>query len=314
MSTGGHAHGGEEHISDARLIWTLALNLFLTVGEIVGGILTGSLLMFGDALHNFNDCATQGIALAARRMSRRKANEQFTFGYRRAALIGALVNLTVLAVVGLFLLYQAVRRFIEPRPIEGWAVVGVGAATLVVDALTAWLLWAMTKGSLNMQASFIHKLTDALGSAILLVGGGLILWKGWYWVDPALTLLLAGYILVQAVVLMRRTAVILMEGRPDDVDLDRLVAAVRRVDGVRDIHHVHLWQLDEQHRAFEAHIVLAGRLVHEAMERLKQGVKDLLRTEFGVTHATLELEFPPAAGGDDHGTSVVPDEGGADER
>lgn len=302
-------HTGRQ-FSDARLVWTLALNLLLTVGEVVGGFLTGSLLMFADALHNFNDCATQGIALAARRLSRREANERFTFGYRRAELIGAMVNLTVLAVVGLYLLYEAVRRFFEPRTIEGWAVLGVGAATLVVDALTAWLLWAMTKGSLNMQASFLHKLTDAFGSVILIVGGGLILWRGWYWVDPALTLILAGYILVQAVVLLRRTAVILMEGRPDDLDLGSLVEEVRGVDGVRDVHHVHVWQLDEQHRALEAHVVLRDRLGPEDMECVKREVKGRLGDRFRVKHVTLELEFPTADGPAEHPTSIVPDEGG----
>ena len=305
--------GGGEQLSDARLVWTLALNLLLTVGEVVGGLITGSLVLLADALHNFNDCATQGIALAARRLSRRPADERFTFGYRRAELIGATVNLTILIVVGLYLLYEAVRRFIEPREIQGWAVFGMGLATLAVDILTAWLLWAMTKGTLNMKASFVHKLTDALGSVAVLVGGGLIVWRGWYWVDPALTVLLAGYILVQGVVLLRRTAVILMEGRPDDLDLNRLTEVVREVGGVAGVHHIHVWQLDEQHRALEAHVVLRSRAGPDEVEAVKREVKGRLGTEFGITHATLEVEFPPAGGRADHPTSVVPDEGSGTE-
>lgn len=238
-----------------------------------------------DALHNTNDAAALGIAYIARKISKKQADERFTFGYRRAELIGAMIQLTALILVGLFLVYQAIHRLFEPQPLEGSWIMATALIAIVIDVATAWLLWAMAKGSLNVKAAFMHNLTDAAASFAVLLGGAAVYWLDWSWVDPALTLLIAGYILKMSFTLLRQTSAILMEGKPDDIDLSELERAVEALPGVEDIHHIHVWELDESCRALEAHIVTDGEVT-----KLKAQVKQLLKARFSIAHSTLEFE------------------------
>ena len=291
----GHSHGltrGDEvrQISDSRLLWSVGLNQLLTAGQVVAGIVSGSSALLSDAAHNFSDANSLLIAYIARRVSRREADERYTFGYRRAELIGAVINLTLLAAVGVYLVYEGVSRLFNPQPIIGWLMAAAAAVALVVDAATAGLLWAMSRGSANVRAAFVHNIVDALGSLAVLIGAAAVMWLGWTWVDPVLTLLISAYVLWQAVTLLPGAARILMEGAPVDFAFGRLVERASGVDGVLSLHHVHVWELDEQHRALEAHVVI-GREQGGRMEGIKQELKRLLADEFRVSHSTLEFEY-----------------------
>jgi cobalt-zinc-cadmium efflux system protein len=306
---GGHTHGprGEEvaHVSDARLLWAVVLNQLLTVAEVAAGILSGSVALLSDAAHNFNDANALFIAYIARRVSRRRSNARYTFGYRRAEMIGAMINLTLLGVAGAYLVYEGVWRFFEPEPIESSLMAAASIVALVVDIGTALLLWTMSQGSLNVRAAFIHNLVDALGSLAVLIGAGAIYWFGWLWVDPVLTLLIAGYILWQVYAMLPQAIHVLMEGAPDDLDLDQLIDAMSALDGVAGVHHVHVWQLDERHRALEAHVVIAATQAAN-LESVKQRVKATLAEEFSISHSTLEMEL---AGENDNCIGEVCDHG-----
>lgn len=292
VDSGGHKHGTMdlEDVSDARLIWSAVVNLLLTVFEAVIGLLAGSLMLLADALHNLNDCASLLIALVARRIARRKADRRFTFGYRRAELIGAMINITTLVIVGLYLVYEAVLRFIAPQPVEGGLVMVAAGVALVVDVATAALLWAMAKGSLNVRAAFVHNLSDAFSSVAVLIGGAAILVWGWTIVDPILTIAIAGYVMIHGSAIFRRTASILMGGSPPDVDLDVLALRLRDVSGVMDVHHIHVWELDEHRRAMEAHVVVPSTNAGD-LEAIKRQLKDLLEAQFRIEHCTLEFEL-----------------------
>lgn len=305
----GHSHGltrgGEmRQVSDSRLLWSVALNQVLTVAQIVAGIVSGSVALLSDAAHNFNDANALLIAYVARRISRKKASRRYTFGYRRAELIGAMINLTLLGAIGAYLIYEGVKRLIEPEPIIGWLMAAAAGLAIVVDVGTAVLLWAMSRGSLNVRAAFIHNLVDALASVAVLVGAAAIIWLDWTWVDPVLTLIIAGYVLWQVVTMLPQAARVLMEGSPEGLDFDALVERVQSLDGVEGLHHVHLWQLDENHRAIEAHVVIRPDRGEE-LEGIKRRVKRLLAEEFHVEHSTLELEYAGAAEQDGHDTSIV---------
>ena len=285
-----HSHAGE-HLSDKRLVVAVGLNLLLTVVEAIAGVLAGSLALLADALHNFNDCGSLIIALVARRIGRRPSDERRTFGYRRAEIIGALINLTILAVVGLYLVYEAVARLIDPQPIDGWIVVIVAAVALAVDVGTAALLYAMSRGNLNVRAAYLHNLADAFASLGVILAGTIILWFGSYWIDAVITLVIAGYILWQSLTMMRRSIHILMEGAPVDVDADALVAELQSIAGVVEIHHLHLWELDEDERALEAHVVVEEE--HLARwTQIKQEIKLRLGEQFRIHHSTVEFESP----------------------
>jgi cobalt-zinc-cadmium efflux system protein len=284
-----HSHAAAD-LSDGRLILSIALNLLLTVVQVVAGMVSGSLSLAADALHNFSDCGALVIALAARRISRRPTDQSRTFGYRRAEIIGALVNLTILVVVGLFLVYEAVARMIEPREIEGWIVVVVAAFALVVDLATAALLWAMSRGNLNLRAAFVHNVSDALASVgVILAGTAILLWDA-YWTDSVLTLIISGYILWQSYPMLLRSMQILMESVPDDINLDELTAELESIADVEEIHHLHVWEIDETHRALEAHVVVDSAQLSQ-WDEIKRNIKLRLKERFGIAHSTIELEF-----------------------
>lgn len=288
-----HQHS-TEGVSDRALLIAVAANIGLSGFEVVAGAITGSVALMADALHNFNDCAALFIAYVARRISRRGANERFTFSYRRAELIGAMINLTALILVGAYLVYEAIQRFINPEELSGGWIMAAAGVALVVDVITAWLLWALSKGSMNVRAAFVHNLTDALASVAVLVGGAAVYFLGWNWVDPSITLGIAGYILYLSVGMLKRTATILMEGTPEGLRLEDIARAVRSLDEVVDLHHLHVWELDEQHRAMEGHVVVRPEdLVH--LERIKSAIKRRVREEFQIVHSTLEFELPNEA-------------------
>ena len=291
----GHSHGaGNIHelqqVSDARLLWAVILNQLLTVGQLVAGILSGSVSLLSDAAHNFNDANALLIAFVARRISIREANRRYTFGYRRAEMIGALINLTLLAVIGLYLIYEGVARIVSPEEVIGWMMATAAVLALSVDVGTAFLLRSLRHGSMNVRAAFVHNIVDALGSVAVLAGAAAIIWFDWHWVDPVITLIIASYVLWQVRKMFPQAVRVLMEGTPPDMDLDELVDGVRQIHGVEGLHHLHVWELDEHRRALEAHVVIARENAGD-LEVTKQLIKQYLAEHHGVQHSTLEFEF-----------------------
>ena len=293
-------------MSDARLVWAVIVNVLLTVAQIVGGVISGSLALIADALHNLNDAASLGLALFARRVGRRPADKLMTFGYGRAEIVAALINLTTLIIVGLYLLAEAVSRYLDPQPIAGWTVVIVAGVALVIDVVTAVLVYSGSKNNLNIKAAFLHNVSDALASVGVIVAGTLIILYDLYIADLVVTVVIATYVLYQGFSLMPRTVRLLMGAVPDDVEFDEIVASLKNTAGVRDLHHVHVWSLDEHKRALEAHLVLNDASL-ESFEQVKRQVRGTLSSRFSIEHATLEACLP---GEHNHGTGTVAQESG----
>lgn len=288
----GHSHS-HHHVDpeagDRRVALAVGINLLLTVAQIIGGVLAGSLSLIADALHNLSDAVSLIIAFVARRVARRPSDERMTFGYGRAEIVAALVNYTTLIVIGLYLVFEAVVRFAEPTPVTGWLVVVIAAVALAVDAVTAALTYRLSKSSVNMRAAFLHNLSDALGSVAVIIAGTLIILFDWWIIDPLVTLGIAGYILWLSFVEIGPVIRILMLGNSPDTDARQVVAAMHDVDGVDAVHHVHLWQLDEHHDALDAHLVIAAGDWDRA-DAIKSAVRVALVERFGIEHATLETE------------------------
>ena len=311
MTVGQHHHHHHHHAdatggagSDGRLLAAVGVNTLLTVVQVVGGVLSGSLSLVADALHNLGDAGALLIAWVARRIGRRPADSAQTFGYRRAELVGALINATTLNVVGLYLIYEALVRAVDPPPVAGWTVIAVAAVALVVDLITAGLTWAMSRGSLNVRAAFIHNVTDALGSVAVIVAGVLILRYQWYLADVVATLLIAGYAIYHGVGITRQASRILTLGVPVDVHVPSLAEALRALDGVRDVHHLHVWELDESQRSFEGHVVIE-RPDAALAERVKGLMRGVLERH-GITHSTIECEYGEISEGCRQGEVVTP--------
>ena len=300
----GHDHGhshGHSHGKDAsttRLIIALFLNVGITVAQVVGGLLSGSLSLLADAAHNGSDAASLGISYGARKVARRPADRRRTFGYERAELIGAMINLVTLFVIALYLAYAAVDRFFSPEDVGGTTMLIVGAIAFVEDAISVWLLSKDIKGSQNIRAAFIHLVGDTLATVGVMVGAVLIMLYDITWVDPAVTLAIAVYIAVHGYIEIKKTIAILMESVPKGFDLEGMARAVEAMDGVRDVHHVHVWRLDERRVAMEAHVAVEGITELRELDALKARIKARLEKDYGVGHATLELEHGRCA--DDH--------------
>ena len=288
-----HDHHDHAHLDpasgDRRVSVAIWANGLLTVAQIIGGIAAGSLALIADALHNLSDMAALIIAFAARKISRRPADARMTFGYARIEVVAALINYTTLILIGLFLVYEGTMRLIDPPEVGGWIVVIVATVALIIDTVTALLIWSMQKGSVNMRALFLHNLTDALGSVAVIVGGTLIILYDLRWVDPAITIGIAGYILWLSLREIGAPVRTLMLGAPEGIDGTAVIAALRGVTGVTDVHHVHLWQMQENAAALDCHVVLADGHWHRH-EEIKAGIKELLQHDFNIGHSSLEFE------------------------
>lgn len=286
---GHHHHHVDPEAGDARVFWAIAVNLGLTLAQIAGGIFSGSLALIADAIHNLSDALSLVIAFAARKIARRPADAQMTFGYGRAEIVAALVNYTTLIVIGVYLVSEAVLRFIEPQGVDGWMVVIIAAIALAVDLVTAMLTWSLSKESVNIRAAFLHNVADALGSIAVIVAGILIILYDWRLVDPAVTLMIAGYILWQSFLEIGPVIRILMLGTPPDIEAKEVLAAICDVEGVSDVHHLHVWQMQEHENAVEAHLVIDAGRWGDA-DAMKQAARDMLAEKFAIRHSMLETE------------------------
>ena len=303
----GHHHHVDPEAGDRRVFAAIAVNMGLTVAQIVGGIISGSLALIADALHNFSDAISLIIAFGARKIARRPRDAEMTFGYGRVEVVAALINYTTLIVIGLYLLYEAAMRFADPQPVEGWLIVVIAGIALIVDAVTAALTYAMSKFSVNIRAAFLHNVADALGSVAVIVAGTLILLYDWRLIDPLVTVLIAGYILWQSFREIGPVIRILMLGSPPEIETDAVLDTVREIDGVTGIHHAHFWQMDEHRAALDAHVVIAEGRWNDA-DAVKDRIKAALSDHFDIEHTTLELECarhacddPSEFGGRGHG-------------
>lgn len=288
----GHAH---HHLppdaSDALLGATVLLNVVLSVAQLGIGIFASSVALIADALHNTADAAALLIAFAARKISRRPPDQHFTFGYQRIELIAAMINLTALIVLSGFLISESVQRFLNPEPVLAlWVMVAAGVA-LVIDIATVLLLWSSSKDSLNVRAAFLHNLSDA-GTSLAVLGGAIVIhYLGWYWVDPLLGLVIAAYILVTAIVMIRQVAALLMNRIPKGISVSEVQEAFLGHQCVEAVHHLHVWQLDEHQNAVSAHLVLRSNQSLEETQVVTTDLKAAL-SRLRIHHVTLQFEPP----------------------
>ena len=292
-----HLH--HEPRNDRGLIFAVFINVSLTLLQFIGGILSGSLSLLADAIHNLSDAASLSIALFARKIRNKPADEAKTFGYQRAEVIASLINITLLITISLYLISEAFWRIIDPQVITGSIIIFVAIVALIIDIITALITFNKSKNNMNMKAVFLHNLSDALSSIAVIIAGILIYLYKIYWVDTLLTFLVAGLILWQAIKLLPKTIHLLMEGSPDNIVSDDVKKSIKEINGIKDIHHIHVWHLDESRIAMEAHIVVTANKLSE-VEFIKDKIKILLKNNFNITHSTLEFEHHKDSNCDDN--------------
>ena len=273
---------------DRKVVWAVLVNVLLTIVQIIGGLVSGSLALIADAIHNLSDAMALVIAFGARKIARLPANEEMSFGYGRAELVAAIINYTTLIIIGCFLIYEAVWRFFEPLQVDGWIVVVLATVALIIDLITSGLTHKLAKHSMNIRAAFLHNLADALGSIGVILAGTLILLYDWRYIDPIITMAIAFYILWQALTEGLDVVRILMLATPKDIDRRELMESITSIDGVDSIQHIHVWQIEENRLSLEAHLTVTAREFSEC-ENLKTKIRKYLSETYDVQHSTLEI-------------------------
>ncbi|QGP91437.1 Cadmium, cobalt and zinc/H(+)-K(+) antiporter [Neomoorella glycerini] len=291
-----HSHLETEAVSGLNLVLTMLLNLLITAAEVAGGLLSGSLSLLSDALHNLSDAAAVAISLAALRFSRRGATLEKTFGFQRLEILAALFNSAVLMVISILLFKESATRLLHPQDINSSMMVGVGAAGLLVNTLAVFLLRRDASRSLNVRSSYLHLFSDALSSVAVAAGGMAIYFWHITWIDPLLTILIGLYVLKESYEIVSDTVQILMEGTPKGVKLEEIYKSVKSLPGIRDLHHVHVWQLGERQINFEGHIDLDKDISISESEKLRREVEATLRDKFGIQHVMLQMEYEGCPG------------------
>lgn len=292
-----HAHGGHHHshghhheFSTTKALYgAIAINIILTIAQVIGGLVSGSLSLMADALHNFSDAGALAIAAIAARIAKMPANQRMTYGYKRAEILGALINSTTLIVVGVYLLYEAIHRYFHQVPIDGWTVVYIAGLGIVVNGATALLTFMGAKESVNIRAAFIHNISDMAASVVVVISGFLMIQFQIYIVDLIATAMISIYVLLHAFILIRQCILILMQSTPAHLNISQLKKSMEEVLYVKEAHHLHVWQLDDHRILLEGHIVVEGKdLSH--LENIKLNIRQALREKYEIEHTTLEIE------------------------
>ncbi len=280
-----------------RALWlVLVVNAAYMLVEMAGGIVFGSLALLADAAHMLFDVVSLGVALYAHSLMVKPASSRHTYGYQRSEVLGALVNgLTLLAIVG-WIAYEAFRRLIAgPAPVDAGGLLLIATVGLVVNVLSAVVLNRAQETSLNMRAAFLHMVSDAAGSATVVVAGAGLLVFGATWLDPAASLGISALILWATWGVLRDTVHVLMEGAPRGLDVEEVEAALAAERGVTSVHHLHLWNLASDTPALSAHVVLGTDLRLRDAQLRGEELRAMLQRRFGIAHSTLELECFPCA-------------------
>ncbi len=286
---GHHHHHQGLNSTTGRLIVTMILNFVITIAELIGGIISGSLALISDALHNFSDGISVILSYIAIKLKEKSNSVKHTFGLKRAEILTAIINAVVLAVISVYLFYESIIRLINPTEIEGHIMTIVASVGLVANVVGTLLLKRDAHTSMNIKSSYLHLLSDAISSVAVILGGLAIIYWEAYWVDPILTILIGLYILRECYFIIGDAIHILMEGAPSNVSIEEIKKEVEKIEGVEDIHHIHIWSVGENDNHFEAHVNVQDMKISESGGLLHQ-IEDLLNEKFSINHVTIQLE------------------------
>ena len=292
-----HSHGFGHHHHQVNLtsvnrafIIGIILNMAFVIIEAVVGLSIHSLSLLSDAGHNLADVASLALSLIAFRLLKVKPNERYTYGYKKTTILVALLNGSILLLSLGAIGYEAVNKLMTPVPLPGKTISIVAGIGIAVNALTALLFLRNKDSDLNIKSAFLHLLSDAIVSAGLVVGGIIIIYTGYYWIDAALSLIVAVIILFSTWQLLKDSLRLSLDGVPEGIEIKKIKGAVDRIEGVKDFHHIHIWAISTTENALTAHLVVARDAGMEFVENLKHSIKHELLHQ-NIQHATLEIEM-----------------------
>ncbi|HET8858513.1 cation diffusion facilitator family transporter [Marivirga sp.] len=277
---------------ESRLRWVILLNIIITVSQVVGGIVGNSMALISDAMHNFSDVAALFISLIAIILAKKEATYSKSFGYKRAEVLAAFINSAAIIAVAVYIIIASIERLqiTQTLEINNDIVIWLAAVAIVANGLSVWFLAKDAKDSMNMKSAFLHLLSDTLFSVAVLGGGLAMKYYGVTWVDGVLSILIGFYLIATSWQLLWGSTKILLQFVPEGIDIQRLVKEVEQLEEVKNIHHIHVWQLDEYTIHLEAHVDLRDDLHVSRTHAIQKKIQDLLHTNFSIGHITLQFE------------------------
>ncbi|EKF56790.1 Cation efflux system protein CzcD [Galbibacter marinus] len=283
--------GNTTIVNGKNLILSIVLNVLITTAQIIGGLISGSLSLLSDALHNFTDVISLVISYVAHRLTGKKASAHMTFGYKRAEIIAAFINAITLVVIAIFLIIEAIRRFSEPQIIDSNLVIWLSGIAILANGFSVLLLKKDAKRNLNMKSAYLHLFTDMLASVAVLLGGILMKFFGWFWVDSILTFLIAVYLIFVGWDLLRTSTKMLMLFTPEHIDIKEIVREVHKLPKVGKLHHIHVWHLNDDELHLEAHLDFKENIDLESFNIVLECIEAVLQEKFGINHITIQPEY-----------------------
>ena len=267
----------------------MMLNFVITIAQIAGGIISGSLALISDALHNFSDGIAVILSYIAIKLKQKDNSQRHTFGLKRAEILAAVINSAVLIIIYFFLFYEAIARFLKPRKIEAITMTIVALIGLIANLIGTFLLKRDSKNSINVRSSYVHLFGDSISSVAVILGGVAITVWNVMWIDPLLTIIIGIYIIKESYDILGEAIHVLMEGAPADLSLDEIKNAVEKFPEVDDIHHIHIWTVGDNDIHLEAHVNVSDMKISES-DKLRNKIEQLLESKFGIRHITLQFE------------------------
>lgn len=286
-----HAH----HFTRSKLLWTILLNIFITIAEFAGGFVSGYLALIADGVHNLSDVASLILAWFGARGSQLPATKKSTYGLKRLEVITALVSAISLVVIAVFIFLAAYKRLLNPPQLgQPWLFLGIATIGLLGNGFSVWLLYSEKKSSLNMKTAFLHMAYDTASSGAVILGGIVIMKTGLVVIDGVLSIIIGLAILWSSYQVIKEGVVILLEAVPDGLDFDQIHKAIAAVPSVRDVHDLHIWSLSSTEIALSCHVCVDS-VNYQNGPQLLATINRLLREQFGIGHGTIQLETDECA-------------------
>jgi len=278
------------------LVFIFILKFIITAAQIVRGIISGSHALITDAIHNLSDSVSVILAWLAQVLSRKPTTLKSTFGYKRAEILAAFINSVALIAISIYLIFEAVKRLLHPEPVDPKWMFWLGLLGLVANGISVLVLEREKNKNINIKAAYLHLLGDALTSLAVIVGAVLIWFYNVVWVDALVTILIGIYLLVHTWKLLKESVTILMQMAPAELDIQKIETRLMQVEGLKNVHHIHVWNLTDKILHFECHLTLKNDLYVSETGLIFRQIRQILHDEFDVEHVTLQFEFDGKCG------------------
>ena len=286
-----HNHSHHHDLNGRNLFISILLNIIITAAQVIGGLVSGSLALLSDALHNFSDVMSLIISLVANKLVKQKASLKRTFGYKRAEILAAFINAASLILVAIFLVFEAIERFQNPQEIESNLVIWLSFIAILGNGFSVLLLRGNADDNMNMKSAYLHLLTDMMASVAVLIGGLLMKFYQIWWIDSVLTFAIAVYLIVMGWNLLKDSFKVLMLFTPESTSVNAIVGDIQSIEIVKNVHHVHIWQLNEDEIHLEAHIDFNKDISLSEFDLVLNAIEELVYHKYDINHINIQPEF-----------------------